>query len=136
MSQSQLAREAQVSQPNISAYENGRREPSAPVLGRLRQALRGAPSERVRRHRDEIARLVEAHHATRPRIFGSIARGDAAEASDLDLLVDFTPEATLLDEIGLRLALTDLLRIDVDVVAADALHGDVRRRILAEAVPL
>ena len=136
MSQSQLAREAHVSQPNLSAYENGRRKPSPAVLDRLRRVLIGRPSDRVRRHRDDIRRIVEAHHAREPRIFGSVARGADATASDLDLLVEFTPDASLLDEIGLRLALVDLLRIDVDIVAEDTLRGRLRDRILREAVAL
>lgn len=136
VSQSQLARDAQVSQPNLSAYENGRREPSPAVVARIRQALAVRPSEHVARHRDAILQVVADHHARDPRVFGSVARGDEALTSDLDLLVDFTDDASLLDEIGLRLALRDLLRLDVDVVAADALRGDVRERILREAVPL
>lgn len=136
MSQSQLARAAGVSQPNLSAYENGRRQPSAAVLDRIRNALAGRLADRVYRHHEEIERLVAEHHATRPRIFGSVARGDATADSDLDLLVDFTADAGLLDEVGLRLALSDLLRGEVDVVAADTLRGDVRDRILREAVAL
>jgi len=78
---------------------------------------------------------VTEHHTT-PRLFGSVARGDDEAGSDVDLLVEFTDEASLLDEVGLRLALRDLLQIDVDVVAADALRGAIRDRILREAVPV
>lgn len=136
MSQAQLARAAKVAQPNISAYENGRRRPSAEVIERIRAALSHDLAARAHRHRDEIYRLVAEHHATSPRLFGSAARGDAGATSDIDVLVDFTPHAGLLDEIGLRLALTDLLHVEVDVVASDVLRGDVRDRILSEAVPL
>lgn len=59
------------------------------------------------------------HHAVAPRIFGSVAPGEDQPGSDLDLLVEFTDEAFLLDEIGLRLALADLLRVEVDVIAVD-----------------
>ena len=59
-------------------------------------------------HRDAIRALVAEHHAVAPRLFGSVARGDEP-GSDVDLLVDFTDEASLLDEIGLRLALADLV---------------------------
>ncbi len=134
LSQSQLSRAAGVSQPNLSAYENGRRTPSPEVLDRIRQALRVPLSERVAQHRDEINVLVAAHHATEPRIFGSSARGEDQVGSDVDLLVEFTDEATLLDEVGLRLALTDLLHLEVDVVAIDALRGSIRERVLREAV--
>ncbi|MCC4250570.1 MULTISPECIES: helix-turn-helix domain-containing protein [Microbacterium] len=136
LSQAALARAAQVPQPNISAYENGRRQPSAEVLDRIRRALAGNLRDRVFRHRDEIRRIVVEYHATDPRVFGSVARDEATEFSDIDLLVDFTPEAGLLDEIGLRLALADLLHAEVDVVASDALRGDLRDRILREAVPV
>ena len=136
MSQAQLARAAQVPQPNLSAYENGRRQPSPDVLERIRRALVGNLNDRLFRHRDEIHRIVAEHHAADPRVFGSVARGEATDASDIDLLVDFTSEASLLDEVGLRLALADLLQVDVDVVASDTLRGDVRTRILREAVPV
>lgn len=136
MTQAELAHSARVSQPNLSAYENGRRQPSQAVVDRIRLALKGRPSARVERHREEIRRLAAQYHASEPRLFGSIARNDDTPTSDVDLLVDFTDEATLLDEVGLRLALTDLLHVDVDVVAADSLRGATRERILAEAVPL
>lgn len=136
MSQAELARAARVPQPNISAYENGRRQPSAEVRDRIRRALVGTLNERPFRHRDEIHRIVAEHHATAPRVFGSVARGEETATSDIDLLVDFTPEAGLLDEIGLRLALTDLLHVEVDVVASDTLRGEFRERVLREAVAL
>ena len=85
-------------------------------------------------HRAEIRALVAAHRALKPRAFGSVARGDAGSASDVDLLVEFSVEATLLDEVGLRLALTDLLQVEVDVVGLDTLRGPMRDRILREAV--
>lgn len=134
MSQSELARTAHVAQPNLSAYENGRRTPSPEVLARITQALAGRPSLRVAQHRDGIRALVAEHHASSPRIFGSAARGEDVPGSDLDLLVDFSDEATLLDEVGLRLALRDLLQIEVDIVAGDSLRGEFRERVLGEAV--
>lgn len=136
LTQSSLATAANVSQPNLSAYENNRRTPSPAVLDRIREALQGRPSAKVQQHRDAIQRIVAEHHAHDPRLFGSIARGDDSAASDVDLLVDFDDDASLLDEVGLRLALSDLLRVDVDVIAADALRGEVRDRILREAVAL
>lgn len=134
LTQSQLARAARVAQPNLSAYENGRRAPSPEVLERIVRALQGLPSIRVRQHRDTIRALVSQFHGLDPRIAGSVARGEDQPGSDVDILVDFTDEATLLDEVGLRLALQDLLRVEVDVIAADSLQGDVRQRILGEAI--
>lgn len=136
ISQSELARAARVPQPNLSAYENGRRSPTPDVLGRIARALQGRPSLRLQRHRSAIRKLANAYHATEPHVFGSIARGEDEAGSDVDLLVEFTDEASLFDEVGLRLALRDLLQVEVDVVALDSLHGELRERILAEAVPV
>lgn len=91
---------------------------------------------RVEAHRAEIRELVERHHGSEPRLFGSVARGDDVPGSDVDLLVDFTDEASLLDEVALRVSLTDLLQIEVDVVAEDTLRGAFRNRVLGEAVPV
>lgn len=134
LTQAELARTARVPQPNLSAYENGRRAPSAKVEERIRRALAGRPSARVERHRAAIRTLVAAHHATTPRLVGSAARGADVPGSDIDLLVEFTSEASLLDEVGLRLALTDLLQVPVDVIALDALREPLRSRMLHEAV--
>lgn len=134
LSQAQLAPAAEVPQPNLSAYENGRRTPSPAALDRIQRALTGPPSQRLDAHRDEIRALVAAHHAVAPRVFGSVARGEDGPGSDIDILVEFTDEATLLDEIGLRLALADLLQTDIDVVGVDTLRGAMRERVLREAV--
>lgn len=136
MSQSQLARAAGVPQPNLSAYENRRRTPTPEVLDRITRALAGRPSERLRQHHDEVLATIAEHRATNPRVFGSVARGEDSPGSDLDLLVEFAPNASLLDEVGLRLALSDLLGVSVDVVAADTLRGEFGERVLAQAVPV
>lgn len=136
MTQAELASAAHVPQPDLSAYERGRRSPSPAVLTRLEQALQIPIAHRLDLHRDAICTIVAQHHATNPRVFGSVARDADSAASDLDLLVDFTGEASLLDEVGLRLALSDLLEVDVDVVGTDTLRGDLRERVMSQAVPL
>ena len=80
--------------------------------------------------------VIARHHATSPQVIGSVARGEDHVGSDLDLLVEFSDEASLLDEIGLRLELEELLEVKVDIVAMDALRGRFRDRVLDEAVPL
>ncbi|MFM7146115.1 MAG: nucleotidyltransferase family protein [Actinomycetales bacterium] len=55
------------------------------------------PSLALNSHRQEIRDIVHAHRAQNPRVFGSCARGEDTSDSDLDLLVDPTPETTLLD---------------------------------------
>lgn len=136
MSQAELAQAANVAQPNLSAYENRRRTPTPEVLHRIAQALRKRPSARVAEHRQTVLEIVARHRAAAPRIFGSVARGEDDDESDLDILVDFAPDATLFDEVGLRVDLQELLDVRVDVVASDSLRGEIRSRVLAEAVPL
>ena len=82
-----------------------------------------------------IAQLGEKYGAQSIRVFGSVARGDSQETSDVDFLVEFERGRTLFDLIGLRLDLQDLLGVGVDVVTPNSLHY-LRDRVLAEAKPL
>lgn len=87
-------------------------------------------------HREAIAAIARRYGATDLRIFGSVARHEAGEASDLDLLVELEPGRTLFDLGGLSYELECLLGRRVDVVTAPLLRADIRGRVLAEAVPL
>ncbi|MCC6615275.1 MAG: nucleotidyltransferase family protein [Anaerolineae bacterium] len=86
--------------------------------------------------REEILRLAEQYGARNVRVFGSLARGEGGNDSDLDLLVEFEPGRSLLDQSGLILDLQDLLQMKVDVVSEKGLYHMLRDRILSEAVPL
>jgi len=86
--------------------------------------------------RAEILRLAEERGATSLRVFGSVARGEANESSDLDLLVAWEPGRSLLDHAGLVQDLQDLLGVRVHVGTEKSLHWNVRDRILREATPL
>jgi prevent-host-death family protein len=81
-----------------------------------------------------IVEIASRHGATRVRVFGSLARGDASGSSDLDLLVEMEPQRSLLDLIGLEQDLSDLLEMKVDVVTEEGLDGDLLDRILSEAI--
>ncbi|HVM34015.1 MAG TPA: nucleotidyltransferase family protein [Actinomycetota bacterium] len=85
---------------------------------------------------EEVLRLIERHGGLEPRIFGSRARGDARDDSDLDLLIKAGPRMSLFDLIGLQRELEDLLGIGVEVVTEGSLHPLLRDDILAEARPL
>ncbi|MFN2609882.1 MAG: nucleotidyltransferase family protein [Actinomycetota bacterium] len=84
----------------------------------------------------DILKIASKHGARDIRIFGSYARGDATEQSDLDILVTLPPEATLLSLIAIEQELIEHLGFPVEVVTEAELHPRLRERILAEAKPL
>ena len=86
--------------------------------------------------REAILRLAESRGAHSLRVFGSVARGEANESSDLDLLVTWEPGRSLLDHAGLVEDLQELLGMKVHLGAEKSLHWYVRDRILREATPL
>lgn len=86
--------------------------------------------------RAEILGLAERYRTRDVRVFGSVARGDATDASDVDLLVKTDPGCSLLDLGGLLEDLQDLLGCRVDLVTDDGLKPRLRARVLREAVPL
>jgi predicted nucleotidyltransferase len=92
--------------------------------------------EQVRRRRADIQRIAAEHGARNVRVFGSVARGEANSASDVDVLVGFEPGRSLLDLVGLAQALEDLLGCRVDVVSEGGIDPYLRDDILGEAVPL
>ena len=94
------------------------------------------PSLALATHRDAIRRVVEAHRARNPRIFGSVVHGDDTENSDLDILIDPTSETTLFDIGAIRHELLQILGVPVDVLTPKALPKKFRDMVLAEAVPV
>ena len=93
-------------------------------------------SRLVEEHREKILELAARHGASNVRIFGSLARGEGSQSSDLDLLVTLEERRSLLDLVGLKQDIEDLLHRPVDVVTEPALSPYIRDRVLAEAVPL
>jgi len=92
------------------------------------------PSIAIQPHRAAIRRIVEAHRAGNARVFGSVVHGDDTEDSDLDLLIDPTPETTLMDVAAIQIELEKLLGVSVDVLTPKALPEKFRGVVLAEAV--
>jgi uncharacterized protein len=93
-------------------------------------------AEIIEPKRAEILALAQKRGATNVRIFGSLARGDADEASDVDVLVDLEPGRSLFDLGGLLMDLQELLGRRVDVVTERGLKPRIRERVLRESVPL
>lgn len=94
------------------------------------------PSEALNSHRTAVRRIVEAHRASNPRVFGSVLHGQDTDSSDLDIVIDPTAETTLFDIGAIRLELRELLGVPVDVVTPNALPDKFRTAVLAEARPV
>jgi uncharacterized protein len=155
LSQTELARRAKVAQSVISAYESDRREPGLAMLTKLIEAaghelvidIRASPhltpglpdsrlGRRLRRRRRSVIEAAARRGASNVRVFGSVARGDDTEASDIDLLVDLSDSVGLVALSALAREIAGIVGAEVDVVPASSLKPAMRDRVLAEAIPL
>lgn len=93
-------------------------------------------SELLQEKREEVLRICAKYGARNVRVFGSVARGEADEQSDLDFLVEMEPGRSLFDLGGLQYDLEQLLGCPVDVVTEQGLKARIRDRVLREALPL
>jgi predicted nucleotidyltransferase len=92
--------------------------------------------EELRSRRDQILDVASRHGALNVRIFGSVARGESDERSDVDFLVEMERGRSLLDLGGFLMDLEELLGKQVDVVTEKGLRSRIRERVLREAIPL
>lgn len=159
LTQAALARRAGTSQPALARYESGAALPTLPTLERLLSACGrrleiktppateqstatsirgqlGPQAERLRRRRRRLLDAAERHGVGKLRVLGSLARGEASAASDVDLLVDLKPGHTLIDLAAFRREAAEILGLPVDVATADMLKGHIRDEALAEALSL
>ena len=151
LTQLELAQAAGTSQPSVAAYESGAKSPSVRTLERLIRAsgaslevkLRRAPVAKgkllaeLRRHREEIRRAAQDRRIRNVRVFGSAARGEETDTSDVDLLVDFdAARHGVLPLVGFASDVRAIIGRDVDVTTVAMLRDEVRKSALAEAVPL
>ena len=90
----------------------------------------------LRARRDEILAVAAEHGASNVRVFGSVARGDDDDASDIDLLIDLEPGRSLFDLAGLHVDLQEKLGGRVDVVTVAGLGPRIRDEVLAQAIVL
>ena len=90
----------------------------------------------IERMRDEILRLAAKYGAHDVRVFGSVARGEADEDSDIDFLVNFEKGRGLFDHGGLLMELQELLGRKVDVATESGLKPRIKERVIREARPL
>jgi len=92
--------------------------------------------ELLKEKREEILAIAAKHGAYNVRVFGSVARGEATDKSDVDFLVEIEQGRTLFAHISLIQSLEDLLGRKVDVAEPENLHRYIRDRVLQEAITL
>ena len=93
-------------------------------------------AETLQTHAAEIRALAQRRCAANPRVFGSVLRGDDGEDSDIDILVDALPGATLFDLGALQMDLQELLGSPIDLLTPRDIALAFRSRVLAEARPI
>lgn len=149
LSQAALAAAASIDRTALSKIETGRRGVGSTELVRIAAALEltfehfftekaanADPLTAIRSKRRDILRICRKHGADSPRLFGSVARGQATPESDIDFIVNMEQGRSLLDQAALLVELRELLGRDVDVVTIQGLRDRIRERVLNEAVPL
>ena len=158
LTQSELATRSGTSQPAIARYESGDSIPSIPTLERLihacgsrlilqtvlgetdppssLRACTGQHAKLLRQKRQSLLELFESEGAVNVRLFGSVARGEDTPNSDIDILVDLPPKATLLDLARIRREATNLLGVPVDVATPSMLKERIKARIENEVIAL
>ncbi|GAA2931318.1 hypothetical protein GCM10010458_12580 [Microbacterium luteolum] len=144
LTQSALANRSGIRQSVISEYESGRREPSVAALDRLLGAagltltLAEAPEtlRQVRLLAADLRTILAEYGATNIEVFGSVARGDDHENSDIDLLVDLAPDVGMFDLLRMQSAAEALLGRPVDIVPRASLKSGVADDVRRDAVPL
>lgn len=88
------------------------------------------PSEILAKHRDTIRKIILDNHATNPRVFGSVARGEDTPESDLDIIIDPTEELTYFDIGAIMAALEKQFNLKVDVATPNALPAKFREKVI------
>lgn len=94
------------------------------------------PSIALEAHRATIRSVVLRHRACNARVFGSVLHGEDQEGSDLDILIDPTPNTTLMDVAKIQVELEKILGVPVDVLTPNALPDSFRAKVIAEARPV
>lgn len=127
ISQREIAAILGVSQPAVSQ-----------MLGTVRRASlgHGPIGRHVLEHRDDIVRIARQHEASRLRVFGSVARGEDTDDSDLDLLVEMHTGVGMLAIARLGDELADLLGVPVDIIPEHQVKAESLEALLASAVLL
>lgn len=134
LTQRELARAARVPQSTVAAIESGRRQPSVAMLERLLRAAGFGletrlvntirPSVLLERHHEALRDVLARFPVKQAWVFGSVARGDDRPDSDLDLLIQLEPDASVIDVIGLDEELSAALGCPVDLITTSELESN------------
>ena len=82
--------------------------------------------------RRKMLPVLRRYNVVKAALFGSLARGESNKRSDIDLLVKFKGQKSLLDLAGLKIALEEALKTKVDVLTYNSLHPLLKDKILSE----
>lgn len=121
---------------NLTEPPRGYDEGMTETAAHPRKPLSSPAGRRVAAHRRELLDVLRRHGVTNPEIFGSAARGDDREDSDVDLLVDFPVGASIIDIIGIKRELEAVLGVSVDLVPRTGLKERVRVKAEKDLLPL
>lgn len=94
------------------------------------------PSEALAKHREEVLAIIARYPVTNPRIFGSVARGEDVEGSDVDLVIDVDGTFSYFDMARMALELEALLGCPLDIGTARSLKPHVARHAATDLRPL
>lgn len=94
------------------------------------------PSEALAKHRDEVLAIIARYPVSNPRVFGSTARGEDTEGSDLDLLVEHSGQASTFDLARLETELEKVLHTRVEIQTPGGLSGKVAIRVAQDLRPI
>ena len=139
LTQHELAERTGIPQSSIAAYESGNRRPSEDTCQRILTTTGIRPSELLRQRRRELVDHLASLGIADVKVFGSVARGDDDEGSDLDLLVSLPPGTSLFDLVDINDQIEQIVGVDIDLVSRGALNPDmyhVHRFIVDEAIPV
>ena len=130
LSQNAAARLAGISQPNLSAIENGARQCTDKFVDEFRRRIEYRPSKALERFASQAVQCLVGRPFSNLGVFGSVAQGQDGPDSDLDLVVDFEQTATLRDQADLVAVLQSIFGVHVDLVGYRTL------RILGKKAPI
>ena len=94
------------------------------------------PSEALAKHRDEVLEIIAKYPVSNPRVFGSVARGEDVEGSDIDIVIDPAPNLSYFDLAALESELQALLGHPLDIGIYRSLKPDVLPRVAQDVRPL